>query len=133
MARFEARHALGSKARLALALLLWTGTRRSDLVGLGRQHARAGWLEFTQAKNRNRRPVRIEIPILPQLQEVLEASPTGDLTYLVTEAGRPFSVAGFGNWFAPAATRRASSTAPPTACAKPARRRLPRTAQPRNS
>ena len=99
VARFEARHALGSKARLALALLLWTGVRRSDLVGLGRQHARAGWLEFTQAKNRNRRPVRIEIPILPQLQEVLEASPTGDLTYLVTEAGRPFSVAGFGNWF----------------------------------
>ena len=87
------------QGRLALALLLWTGVRRSDLVGLGRQHARAGWLEFTQAKNRNRRPVRIEIPILPQLQEVLEASPTGDLTYLVTEAGRPFSVAGFGNWF----------------------------------
>ena len=99
VARFEARHGLGSKARLALALLLWTGVRRSDLVGLGRQHARAGWLEFTQAKNRNRRPVRIEIPILPQLQEVLEASPTGDLTYLVTEQGRPFSVAGFGNWF----------------------------------
>src|SRR5689334_14837026 len=36
--QFEERHPIGTKARLALALLLWTGVRRSDVVTLGRQH-----------------------------------------------------------------------------------------------
>lgn len=97
--RFEERHQVGTKARLALALLLWTGVRRSDVVLLGRQHARNGWFRFTVTKNRARRPVQVEVPVLPELQRVLEASPTGDLTYLVTEYGRPFTAAGFGNWF----------------------------------
>ena len=97
--RFEERHPIGSKARLALALLLYTGVRRSDVVLLGRQHARAGWLKFTARKNANRRPVTVEIPILPELQRVVDASPTGDLTFLVNEFGQPFTVAGFGNWF----------------------------------
>lgn len=55
--QFEARHAIGSKARLALAMLLYTGVRRSDAVLLGRQHVRSGSLKFTQQKNRLRRPV----------------------------------------------------------------------------
>jgi integrase len=97
--QYEQRHPVGSKARLALALLMYTGTRRSDVVLLGRQHVRNGWLKFTQQKNRNRRPVVIELPILPALQTVISASPTGDLTYLVTEHGKPYTAAGFGNWF----------------------------------
>ena len=36
--QFEARHPIGTKARLALALLLFTGQRRSDITRLGRQH-----------------------------------------------------------------------------------------------
>lgn len=36
--KFEARHARGTTARLALALLLYTGQRRSDVPRLGRQH-----------------------------------------------------------------------------------------------
>jgi integrase len=100
VSQYEQRHPIGSRARLALALLLYTGTRRSDVVQLGRQHVRNGWLKFTQHKNRNRHPVTTEIPILPPLQQVIDASPTGDLTFLVTgQAARPFTVAGFGNWF----------------------------------
>jgi hypothetical protein len=38
IAQFEARHPVGTKARLALALLLYTGQRRSDVVTMGRQH-----------------------------------------------------------------------------------------------
>ena len=30
---------------------------------------------------------------------MIEATPSGHLTFLVTEFGRPFAVAGFGNWF----------------------------------
>ena len=97
--QFEERHPIGSKARLALALLLWTGVRRSDLVNLGKQHVRDGWLRFRQQKNRNRRPVQIAVPILPELQAVIDASPTGDLAFLVTSTGAPYTVWGFGNWF----------------------------------
>ena len=45
-----------------------------------------------------RKPITLVLPILPDLQ-ILEASPVGELTFLVTEHGRPFAVAGFGNWF----------------------------------
>lgn len=99
VAQFEARHPIGTKARLALALLLYLGVRRSDVVLLGRQHARNGWIKFTQAKNRNRKPITTEIPALPILQDIIEKSPTGDLTYLVTQFNRPFTHGGFGNWF----------------------------------
>jgi integrase len=97
--QFEAKHAVGTKARLALALLAYTGVRRSDVVLLGRQHVRSGWIKFTQQKNQRRRPVTIEVPMLPVLQKVIESSPTGDLTFLVTSQGKPFTAAGFGNWF----------------------------------
>lgn len=94
--KFEQAHPIGTKARLALALLLWTGVRRSDVVCLGRQHVRQGWLRFLQVKNRERRPVQVEIPILPQLQSVLDRSPVGELTFLINDYGRPYTVAGFG-------------------------------------
>lgn len=46
VAQFAARHSIGSRARLALALSLYTGARRSDLVQLGGQHVRNGWSEI---------------------------------------------------------------------------------------
>jgi integrase len=88
---------MGTRARLALALLLYTGQRRSDVVRLGRQHIRDGRLVFTQEKNKTRNPVRLEIPILPDLQRIIDAGPIGDLTFLVTEFNGPFTAAGFGN------------------------------------
>lgn len=93
--QFEARHPIGTKARLALDLFLYTGSRRSDVVRLGRQHVRNGWLSFKQNKTR----VTVELPILPALQQSLDATPTGELTFLVSQLGRGFSAAGFGNWF----------------------------------
>lgn len=45
--QFEQRHPVGSKARLALALLAFTGQRRSDVVRLGKQHMKAQRLSFT--------------------------------------------------------------------------------------
>lgn len=98
--KFEARHPVGSKARLALALLLYTGARRSDVVQLGRQHMKDGWITFRPHKGRTRHPVIIEIPILAELQEVIDATPmVGSMTFLVTQHGKPFTSNGFGNWF----------------------------------
>lgn len=97
--RFEARHQVGTKARLALALMLLTGIRRSDVVRLGRPHESAGRLRFRPHKGRNNSAVLIDIPILPALAAAICAAPTGDLTYLVTQFGRPFTANGFGNWW----------------------------------
>jgi integrase/recombinase XerD len=37
--------------------------------------------------------------VLPQLRDVLDATASGHLTFLVTEFGKPFTAAGFGEWF----------------------------------
>ena len=95
IAQFEAHHLIGSKARLALALLLYTAQRRSDVVKMGRQHVRAGVVHVRQQKT----GAMLAIPIHPALQAVLDATPSEHLTFLVTEYGKPFTAAGFGNWF----------------------------------
>ena len=97
--QFEEHHPIGTKARLALALMLFTGQRRSDAIRFGRQHVRGGKLIFTQHKGRNQKPHKLVLPILPALQAIIDASPVGDLTFLINELGRPLTDAGFGNKF----------------------------------
>jgi integrase/recombinase XerD len=55
--QFEARHPIGTKARLALALLLFLGPRRGDVVTLGKQHVKAGYLRMVPRKTRHKRRV----------------------------------------------------------------------------
>nr|WP_256436938.1 tyrosine-type recombinase/integrase [Ensifer sp. ENS09] len=99
VAQFETRHPIGTKARLALALMIYTTQRRSDIVLFGKQHISNGWFNFTQFKNRRHKPVKLAIPIHPILADIIEKSPCGDLTLLVTEFNKPFTSNGFGNWF----------------------------------
>lgn len=95
IAAFEAYWPIGSKPRLAMALLLFTGQRRGDMVQMGRQHIRAGILTIRQQKTGK----LLEIPVLPQLQKVLGVCPADQMTFLLTGQGRPFTANGFGNWF----------------------------------
>jgi hypothetical protein len=97
--KFEARHPIGSKARLALALLMFTGARRSDVVRLGKPMVRDGILTWLPRKGRNSEdPVEVSIPIIPDLRAILEATPVfGTTTWLVTQYGRAFTAEGFGN------------------------------------
>jgi integrase len=92
---FEAQHPIGSRARLALALLLYTAQRRSDVVNLGRQHIRRGVLHLRQQKTGR----SLEIPVHPALQAILDVTASDHLTFLTTQAGQPFTPAGFTNWF----------------------------------
>ncbi len=94
--RFEERWPVGTKERLAFALLRHLGVRRSDVVRLGKQHLKDGCLKFTMRKGRRRSPTTLELPMLPELRRIIEASPAGDLTFLVTDYGRSYSEAGFG-------------------------------------
>lgn len=98
--KFEDRHSIGSKPRLALALLLYTGARRGDVVNLGRQHVGADeWLRFRPSKTTASTGALVEIPVLPELRDIIDRSPCGDLAFLATSFGRSFTAAGFGNWF----------------------------------
>ena len=94
--QYEERHPIGTKARLALALLLYLGVRRGDVVRIGRQHEKEGWLRFVPAKTRYRRHRMSEKPILPVLADIIARGPTGNMTYLITADGKPFTAAGFG-------------------------------------
>lgn len=95
IARFEARHPIGSKARLAFALLLYTAQRRGDVIRMGRQHVRSGLISVRQSKT----GAMLDIPLHPDLAAIIEASEIEGMMFLTTQYGKPFSPAGFGNWF----------------------------------
>ncbi|WP_439605497.1 tyrosine-type recombinase/integrase [Shinella sp.] len=97
--QYEAKHPLGTKARLALHVALFTGLRRSDLVQVGRQHLQNGWIKLRPGKTAKSSGIVVEVPLLACLAETIEASPTGDLTWLINDLGRPFTDDGFGNRF----------------------------------
>ena len=99
IAAFEDRHPIGSKARLAMCLLLYTACRREDVVRLGPQHIRNGRIQYRQAKNEHRNPIDLDIPVHADLAKTIAATSTRHLTFLVTEYAKPFSVAGFGTKF----------------------------------
>lgn len=97
--QFIAHHPIGTKAYLAMAIILYTGARKQDACILGRQHLRVGRLKFKPLKTLQTSGTVVDIPILPELQRAIDAGPCGEMTFLVTEFGRPFSSNGFGNWF----------------------------------
>lgn len=96
IARYEARHPIGSKARLALGLLLYTAQRRSDVVKMGRQHVRGDVVYVRQQKT----GTPLAIPLHPELAAIIAATPrpSEQLTFLLTEFGQPFTSGGFGIW-----------------------------------
>jgi integrase len=96
ISQFEEWHAVGTQARLAMALLLYSGQRRSDIVRMGRQNTRDGTLSIRQQKTGN----LVEIPVHPTLATIIADTPiAGQMTFLTTATGAAFSSAGFGNAF----------------------------------
>jgi integrase len=95
IAQYEARHPVGTKARLAMALLLYTAARRADAIQFGPQHIRAGVLTYRQQKT----GVRLNIPMHAKLIEIIAATPTEHLTFLVNRNGTPYTPSSFSNRF----------------------------------
>ncbi len=98
--RMEATHAIGTRERLAFALLLYTGVRRTDVIGLGPANIDGDVIVLDQHKTDGAEEAHLEIPLHPKLKEIIAATPTVGLrTFLVTKRGKPFTPASFGNWF----------------------------------
>jgi integrase len=97
--KFEKKHAVGTKARLALALLLYLGVRRGNVVELGPANIDGDVIAYIPRKSRHIRVETVYKPILPELAEILAASTLGKTTFLETALGKPFSPESFGNWF----------------------------------
>ena len=100
--QYRERHVYGTMARLALELAFNIAARRHDAHLIGRQHRKNGCLEWRPSKTSKTTSKLLTIRILPELQAALDAMPKSDeLTFLLTEYGRPFkSAAAFGNKFA---------------------------------
>lgn len=97
--QFEARHPIGTQSRLALALGLYTGQARQDVATMGPQHIRDEVLNWVRGKTERTTGTELAIPIHPTLRAIIDATTSGHLTFLITEFGKPFSRAYFGNWF----------------------------------
>jgi integrase len=89
VAQYEATYPIGSQARLALALALYTGQRSADLIKMGRQHVKDGRINVVQQKT----GARLWIPIHVDLKAIMDATPTDNLTFLVSELGKPYASA----------------------------------------
>jgi integrase len=95
VAVYEARWSIGTRQRVWLDVLLYTGLRRGDAVKLGRQHVRDGVATLKTEKT----DTEVTLPILPVLSETLASGPCGDLAYIAGESGRPLTKESFGNLF----------------------------------
>jgi integrase len=96
VAAYEKRWPIGTRQRVWLDVLLYTGLRRGDAVRLGRQHVRDGIATIKTEKT----GTIVTIPILPVLAETLAAGPCGDLSFIAGTRGRPIAKQSFSNEFA---------------------------------
>jgi integrase len=95
IAQFQAAHAIGSRAGLALALALHTGQRRSAVLRMGWQHVNGDRITVQQQKTGR----TLVLPTAPELMQALTSVPRTNMTFLLTEYGKPFSPNGFNSWF----------------------------------
>lgn len=96
IAQYQAKHPLGTSARLALEIVLWTAQRRGDARLFGPRHIQRGKINYQASKN----AADLWLPIAPDLKRAIDAMPSVGLnSFLVTAYGKPFSKDGFGNRF----------------------------------
>jgi integrase len=96
IAAFRSQWPLGTRQRVAMELLLWTGLRRGDAVKLGRQHLSADGLFRIKTEKTD---VVVSFPLSAELARVLTSGPCGDFVFITSEAKQPLSKEGFGNAF----------------------------------
>jgi len=123
--QFEIYWPIGTRARLAMALQLYTGQRASDVITMTWRDVQKA-IPVRQVKT----DVRLSLPVHPELRRVLDGSREVTATnlvsmHLLTNAGSPFEAKPYSSWF----RRRAREAGLPAGCSshglrKAAARRL---------
>jgi integrase len=83
--QFEERWRIGTRQRLAYALLLWTGQRVGDVCKMRRADVSEAGIHVIQEKT----GAELYVPIFPDLERALKAYPAKGLTLIGDAAGRP--------------------------------------------
>jgi integrase len=85
LAQFEARWPLGTRQRLAYALLFYTGQRSGDVVRMTRGDISEGRIKVVQEKT----GTELKIKIHPDLARAIKAGPAKGMNLIGDEHGRP--------------------------------------------
>lgn len=56
-------------------------------------------VDFHTAQRSRSKPNSLELPILDKLQEIIDVTETGHLSFIVNKRGKPFTIESLGNWF----------------------------------
>jgi integrase len=99
--KYRKKWPLGTRQRVWLDVILYTGLRRGDLNRIGKQHVRNGVATIRTEKGGE--TVTVTLPIIPALQATLDRGPIGDLAWICGARGEPFTKESFGNEFSQAA------------------------------
>jgi integrase len=97
---FEKRWPIGTKQRLAFALQLYTGQRRSDVHRMTWADDNGDSIRVVQQKTGR----KLAIPLHKDLLTILATTERKHLTIINTEFGKPFTVGGFSQWMRDAIT-----------------------------
>jgi integrase len=104
---FIAKHPLGTRAHLALCLLLYTGQRRSDVARFGPKNIKGRYdpTDFTGRKltlTQQKTGKALTLPIHAVLAEALARAniPPDAPAFLLTQYGKAYTASGFSNCFA---------------------------------
>jgi enterobacteria phage integrase len=92
--RFEQQWPVGTKERLAFALMLYTGQRRSDVHRMTWADVSERTIRVVQQKTGR----KLTIPLHRDLLAVLAGAERAFATIINTDYGKPFTVDGFSQW-----------------------------------
>jgi integrase len=94
LAQFEAHWKVGTKQRLAFALMLYTGQRRSDVHRMTWADVTGNTIRVVQQKT----GAKLTIPLHADLRSILTETKREHVAILTTEYGRAFTVDGFSGF-----------------------------------
>ncbi|MER2535072.1 MAG: tyrosine-type recombinase/integrase [Rhizobiaceae bacterium] len=95
IATFEAFHGVDSKAVLALRLMLYAGAARQDVCRMGWRNVSGDRIAYRRGKTGG----DVDLPILPELKEVLDKVSRKQSLLVTHSQDKPYKPETIGNWF----------------------------------
>lgn len=96
--QYRDAHQSGTKARLALELMLATGAARQDARAMGRHNIKGDMIYYRRGKTGQ--DAELPLKYMPQLVAEIIQLPHDTGVFLTHSGGKPYTIESFGNWFA---------------------------------